>query len=453
MRPLAAGILDAGSGPGERLLFIGAIAAYLLTYLGAYYFEAAPLFGYYGLGFDGALPFEYWLLIALLALVPASLMPTRLDRPCDLLLLVIYCIVYLPALILAFHGDLPRLERSTSVQLVLALFAGLMIMVVGRRTVPAVPLPRMSIPPWAFWTGFTASCAACALYIGVVLGGNARFVDLSEVYALRTEVSDELIQTGSSFGAYAFSWLNAFMLPIFYSVGWATRRWWLCALVFGAYVLLYAVWGGKASLFAPVALVGVSLVLRASPAHAATRLAIAFTVLIASPLLVFENGDISRLIHGWLIYLINLRVFTSSALLITQYQSFFELHPLTYGSHINGINLFVTYPYPDDIPRTIGVYFYGKPMTANVNFWAQDGIAAFGLPGILAISVIGAFVFWLIDSATAHIDRRIAVLSLAFLATHFTDTSLFTTLVTGGALLLAVAFWLMPPVRAQAAGA
>jgi hypothetical protein len=439
-------------GVGERLLFVSVIAAFFATYLIAYYFDVTPDFSYYGLGFDRTLPFQYWLLITLLALIPATLLPTRFDRPSDFVLLVVYCVVYLPALIIAFHANLPSLDHSTAVQLVLTLFSGLMIIVVARRTIRAALLPRIAIPPWAFWVGFTVFCAICAAYVATVLGGHAALVDLSEVYALRTEANDELAQTGSKFGGYAFTWLNAFMLPIFYSVGWWTRRWWVCALVVIAYLLLYSVWGAKASLFAPVALAGLSLVLRASPAHAATRLVIAFALLLASPLIISWDGDIASLVHHWLIYLINMRVFSSSALLITQYQSYFEMHPLTYGSHITGVNMFVSYPYADEIPRTIGLYYYGTPMTANVSFWAQDGIAAFGMPGILVISVVCAFVFWLIDSASAHIDRRIVVLSLAFMVTHLVDTSLFTTLITGGALLLAVAFWLMPPVQFRVAG-
>ena len=196
----------------ERLLFVTAIAAFFSAYLVAYRFEASRLFGYYGLGFDSQLPFEYWLLIATLALVPATLIPTRFDRPSDFLLLVIYCVVYLPALVLAFHGNLPVLERTTAVQLVLSLFAGLMIMVLLRRSVPAVALPRFAIPPWAFWLGFSAACATCAAYIAAVLGSLATFVDLSEVYKLRTEASDEILQTGSKFGMV---WLEASLVDLF----------------------------------------------------------------------------------------------------------------------------------------------------------------------------------------------------------------------------------------------
>ena len=62
------------------------------------------------------------------------------------------------------------------------------------------------------------------------------------------------------------------------------------------------------------------------------------------------------------------------------------------------------------------------------HFWAYDGIAAWGLPGILVISVVCALVFWLLDSAAQRHDPRFAGLVTCYAAYNLANISLFTSL-------------------------
>ena len=306
----------------DRARFLGASAVYFGTFVWSYRTFAHPYFGYYGLGWEAGLPADCWLLIVTLAFVPACWLPIRIERPANFLLLILYFVVYVPSLMLAFHADRPGLPRPTAVVLVLSLFTGLSLIQLAQRTLPAVALPRLQVHPWLFWGLFSVFGAICFVYVAVTLGANASLISLAEVYALRREAAETIVATGSRFGVYAFSWLNSFFLPLLYAWGWYRRRWHLCVLSIGVYLFLFSVWGGKASLFAPVALVGLTLLLRLPLRHFPAMMALVFAGLLASPALVQGDSTLEKLFQSWLVYLIHMRTFCSSALLITQYLHF-----------------------------------------------------------------------------------------------------------------------------------
>lgn len=437
------GVLRQHNHYGPRLLLLGAICLYCAVFLSTYRFVLYPRFGYFGAGFNFHLGVDLWLLVVLLIVVPGACLPTRLDNPSNFLLWVLYFVVYAPAIILAFHSSRPLLPDPQRVRLAATLFAGFSLILAAQWLVPRVALSPPIIPLPVFWLLWLALAAACAGYLAVTLGSSARLLSLADVYLQRDTAVAALAATGSRFGGYAFAWMNGLVLPMLYAIGSFTRRWLLCVLAIAGYAMLFSVWGGKASLFTPVALLGLTLVLRLPRRHMATLVCLSMTCLLLLPLVWFGDGLFVSLIREWMVALIHQRTFTSSALLITQYLDFFDLNQLTLGSHVSGINTFVMYPYERDIPRTIGLHYYGGPVTANVNFWAQDGIAAFGLPGVVLMSIVCSGVFWLIDVAARHLDSRFVVLCLCYTATNFSDTGLFTTLVTGGLFLLIVSFWHM----------
>ena len=435
-----------------RLLLIASAVAFFATFVATYRAFAVPIFEYFGLGFNDDLGVEYWILIVVLALAPAAWLPTTLKRPSTFLLIVQYFIVYVPGLLLAFHGAKPRLDEATSVTLACTLFAGLTVMQAGQRFLPVVDISRPAKSSVVFWSILIGFGVICVTYLVAVLGANFKLVSFSDVYIVRQAAAEALGETGSRYGIYAFTWLNGVVLPILFATGVVTRRPLLYAGCAAVYVFLFGIWGGKTSLITPFVLGGLAVTLRGSPQTWVARLAVCLTALLLLPLLAVGDAPLTEFVRSWLIALIQQRTFSSSALLITQYLDFFTTHPLTLGSHITGINQLVEYPYDGDIPRTIGSYFYGHPMTANANFWAMDGIAGFGLPGIVAMSALCAIVLWLFDCACFGMDARFVVIALGYMGTNFADVSLFTNLVTGGLVLLTLFLWAMPTGLRQRAG-
>jgi hypothetical protein len=165
--------------------------------------------------------------------------------------------------------------------------------------------------------------------------------------------------------------------------------------------------------------------------------------LLCVPYLAYSTPALNIFGAPW-VTVVHMRIFSVPSLLIIQYVEFFGQHPLTYGSHISGIGALIRSPYDLDIPRTVGFHYYGTLVTSNVNFWAQDGIAGFGLLGIPVISLAASIVLWLLDSMTRHLSLRFVGSALGGILLQFLGVSLFTTLITGGLLLIMPLFWLLP---------
>jgi hypothetical protein len=171
----------------------------------------------------------------------------------------------------------------------------------------------------------------------------------------------------------------------------------------------------------------------------------AFILAMLVPVLLPFDDGLGALIKLWWVAIVDMRTFSIPGLSIPQYFDFFSSHPLTFGSHVTGINWFINYPYDIDIPRTIGYYYYGQQeLTANATFWSQDGLAAFGTMGIVVVTFFAAFILWLLDSATQGLKIQFVLTALVGTILAFTNTSLFTTLLTGGLGLFLLACVLMP---------
>jgi hypothetical protein len=164
---------------------------------------------------------------------------------------------------------------------------------------------------------------------------------------------------------------------------------------------------------------------------------LALTALIA----LLAPIEVSNLYTG----IVPFRAFAVPALEIPQYAFFFERNPQTNLSHVTGISLLVHYPYDNDVAKVIGDYFYGdSDLSANGGFWAGDGLSGFGMRGIIGMSMLCSAIFWFFDGVAREHDPRFVAVAATFIGFSFGSTSLFTTLLTGGWLLLMAALVLQP---------
>jgi hypothetical protein len=187
---------------------------------------------------------------------------------------------------------------------------------------------------------------------------------------------------------------------------------------------------------------GIYFVVRRDRGGIGTRLALGVSALLAF-------GALLRAVTGsslatWYIAVVHFRTISVPPLLIAQYYDFFRANPLTYMSHVHGVNLLVRYPYDSDLPRLIGQYFYDFPVGSNAGLWAGDGLAGFGPPGIVLVSCFCAAVFWLLDCIAAPYEPRFVAVAISFAATSFANVPLTTAILSGGLGLLLVALLVLP---------
>lgn len=418
-------------------VYFGAFAWMYIAYVSDYYDL--------GFGYQTDWPLYDIITVTVLAIAPSLWLPTTFSRPSAIVIYFQYYLIYIPALWMTRHSILPILGAADQALLSITLTVSMSILIWLPYRVPLLRINSIRLQGQLIWAAIYGFGIFLLIALVVQLGGNFHLVGLADIYALRQDATDLIEQSGGPFAKYAFNWLNGLVLPLIFARAISRSRYLELLGVTGCYVFLFGIWGAKTSLFSPILLGATSIWASRGPSRMPVLLIGAFILAMLVPaLLPFEDG-IGALIKLWWVAIVNMRTFSIPGLSIPQYFDFFSSHPLTFGSHVTGINWFINYPYDIDIPRTIGYYYYGqRELTANATFWSQDGLAAFGTIGIVIVTFLAAFILWFLDSVTQGLQIRFVLTGLVGTILAFTNTSLFTTLLTGGLGLFLLVCALMP---------
>jgi hypothetical protein len=423
------------------MLFVGSICLYILALNGAFRQLVVPNYGYYGF-FLRTVDSGYLLASWVVCLIPALWLPIAFQRPSQLIVLFLYLSIYIPAAFLMYHSYRPLLPQASICELILILFLGLTIIQVSQK-LPLIRIKPLPLPKHIFLYVFGIFCLGLIAYLFVTELSHIRLtLDFAEIYELRASTDERWQQEGGALGSYAVYWLGGFVFPFLYSLGRVAKRRALTLMGLLGPIALYTVIQFKALLFAPVLFVTVDLLLNKKRASFAT----AFTVMLAGLLVMglllnlLPFGGLLDLFAG----LVPFRAFSVPAQLMLEYYDFFASHPHTYLSHVRGISSIIEYPYPVALSEVIAVVYYGAGKGANASLWAMDGLAGFGLIGIVLVSIMCGVVLWVFDSLAALHDFRLAGVAISYDAMLLTSGSLFTTLLSGGLLFLMLALWLLP---------
>jgi hypothetical protein len=427
---------------GTRIFLLLGVSVYICAFLYSYEQWVVPRYEGWGMSYRDV-PLAYILTSWALCLIAALWIPRDLKRPSQLLFFIQYFVIFIPTSFVLYHSGRPELPPEEVFVIVLALFSGLTILQAGYK-LPLLVVKGHSLSGKTFWRVFWCGTAGLIIYLLTVFGSHFQLADFQDIYDVRSASSELVEASGSAFAGYAQMWLSGFILPFIFSVGVFRRNWSFVAMAAVGYLYLLGIGGSKSTMLAMVYLSAIYLLVRDGGRNASLKIGICFSGLLLFPAVLDPAGVAGGAIDTWYVAIIHSRIFTIPQLSIGQYYDFFKSNPLTYGSHITGVNLLVTYPYSMDIPRTIGRYFYDSELTANVNMWAQDGIASFGLIGIPIVSAIAAVIFLFFDSIARLHDHRFVTVSLGNIALIFANGSIFTTIISGGFLLLTITLYFYP---------
>ena len=424
----------------QRILIILCVFAYSIVFNWTYESFVAPIYPFYGLSYNPLSAISI-LVSWTVVIIPSIWLPIKFNRPSLLLFYIQYFIIFIPSVFVLHHVSKPILHQDEIFKIVFAMFFSLSLM----QCVYILPLLKTNRIKFRFFCMvFFISIAAFVGYILFKLGVNFRIVNFREIYEVRYQMSEIISSTGTRFGFYAQTWAAGFFLPVCYALGilskrWSIKRWSMIAVVVLGFLLLFGVGGSKANLFALVNMTFVYFWLTKFKKYVAPSFILGLTFLLAIPIVMMP---LPPQIFKWYVAVVHFRTFSIPALLIAQYYEFFKNHPLTYMSHVKGVNLLINYPYDDAYSLIIGNYFYGGPVNANAGFWAGDGLAGFGLDGIIVISIVCAFIFYILDSVSKPYGIRFVTVAITPAAVFLANAPLFTTLLSGGLgfLILALAF-------------
>ena len=423
-----------------RTLLILGIGTYVACFQWMYINWLNPDFGYYG--FDLNTPAIGYLVLAwVLSVLPTLWMPLVLTRPSQLIYWVLYSIVYIPCMFVPLYAGLSK--PSEIAWLMLTLFAGLKIIGTGY----SFPLRRFRPPHLTkshFWFGLGLMACVFTLWVIVAFRRQFQISALSDVYDVRLAANDV---TNGTLLNYPLMWLYGAINP--FLMGWGLYHKRAVLFLAGALgqLVIYGCLGTKASILSIIFVAGFHLLLRGSRLPFGVKLTWSLAGLVGGLCLSFVHAGGEPDVLQWtMLFVVIMRLLSLNALATAQLYGFLQNHPYTYFSHVKLLNWFIQYPYGNvSVGGAVGDYYYGDfQMDQTTHFWATDGLASFGLPGILMISVFCAFVFWLLDSLAERHDPRLAALLVSYAAYNLANVGIFTTLLSGGLGLLMVILYLMP---------
>jgi len=422
----------------QRVLLILGILLFIGCYQWVYIHWLDPTFGYLGYEYNPA-PLGYVLFAWILGALPGLWMPLSIDRPSKLIYWVLYLTVFIPSMLIPLFARInPPAEVA---KLMLVLFAGFAITGFSyRRPLMKLHPPRLSSS--LFWYGFAAIAGIFTVWVVVAFWGNFHIVSFTDIYDVRNDADTVL---AGSWVNYPLMWLFGAINPFLMGWGLHYRRARAFALGVLGQVLVYGCFGTKASILSVLFITGFYFLFRVRRTPFALTLTwslVALYVGLCSSFLL-ADGEPGLILTG-ILALLFMRTFALPGLLTAQYYYFFQHNPLTYFSHLKGVSLIATYPFHYYLGSEIGYYFYGTLVDTTAHLWAMDGIAALGLPGILLVSIICAFLFWVLDSVAQKHDPLFASLVITYVAYNLASLSIFTTLLSRGFGLLMIILYLMP---------
>ncbi|MCH8977693.1 MAG: hypothetical protein IH945_00415 [Armatimonadetes bacterium] len=380
-----------------------------------------------------------------LAVAPATWMPADFKRPTLVLYWSIYAITYIPSImVLTFavpEGDPPRFALQ------LALFAGLQI-IGAAYWLPRFRIRReqLNVPSFVVcMVLFGAGLFAMLLY---QFGFDLSFAPLDDPYGVRTEAN----VIGGTLIGYTAAWIPSVVVGILLAMGYVRRNLMLVLAGIGLSAYLYMAVASRAYLTPIVITAAIFAVTignrkRLGPAM---LLGFAATIVLMTATYTEGLGEGLQTTQGFgplpiAQFMILFRTFGNAGLMTLQYDNFIASHGTTHWSHVRGVNLLIEYPFQEPLAREVGIDRFGAyDINAVGHFFAYDGIAAAGIPGVIAISVVCMLAFWALDSVSARLDKLFVGLFLCYQITNLNNTGLFTTLLGHGLILQMLVLYVMP---------
>ena len=430
--------------PKHRLLVVLGMVAYVACFQWMYVNYLYPYWDYFG--FDYNAPGSGYAALAwLLAVAPSLWMPMKLARPSQLACWVLYIAVYIPSMFVPLYAGLNSPSEIRS--LMLTLLAGFAL--IGSSYLLPLPRPRSAGTSHPFvWKAFACLAAGMSLWMFVVFRHHLQVVSFLDVYDVRDAAND--VAEGGLV-SFTFMTLTGAVNPFLMACGLYLKRPALFVAGAAGQLLIFAVGGTKGSILSIFFIVAIAVLLKPAQSSFGLRFSMASLALLGSACLSYRlSGYNPGPLHTLALFVVLMRTLSINGLLTAQYYNFFQANPLTYFSHVKGVNWFLHYPYKYSLGQEIGVAYAGTPdVDASAHFWATDGIGGLGLPGILLMSLLCAFVFWALDCASQNHDPRFGALVTTYAAYNIANISLFTSLFSGGFALLILLLYLMPPQSLQ----
>lgn len=256
------------------------------------------------------------------------------------------------------------------------------------------------------------------------------FTQSDLLYELRDKNSQEV--EGIGLINYIKGWLYGAFYPYLLVCFLKQKQRIKSASILFCYILLFMADMQKLTFFTPFLLIAFYFLIKIKEktfSYKMHAIIIYLIIIISSIIYAFKDNDIGFFIGSILF----LRTTCVAGWLSQFYLHFFISNPYTYYSHINIINVFTkSYPYNEPLGKAVS---YGI-QNANANFFLTDGLAAWGICGVIIIGIVFFILLHLINAISYRYKKTDLLIIFLPTLSYILNTSLFTTMLSNGLLAL-----------------
>jgi len=384
-----------------------------------------------------------WILLRVIAAIaPAFLMSRTIEKCTDILVYFFYVFVYVPSMILA--GSVvanSALPGSDYVEVTAFMFGSMVLLVLYTRVRYSVKAkkssfysPNMLIPLAWFMIGMTLTT------IVIYYGFSLPIIDSIYLYDSE-DLERRSAKVGFAYYQYFLYWTRGVFAPILLLYYLLRKDYLRSSTVIFFYLIVSSAFATKMDLVTPVLLIAFFVLLfsarrRNRPPKLLIPLLLIAVCLLMIPVLFLSIGNEDLVNH--FTGLINMRTFSVQAQNLYKYLDFFSKNDLTYMTHIGFLSAW--YPYQYELPSLINFAYGGGNL--NSHFWSTEGIAAFGMLGIILSTLIVISVFFIFDSLAKNLDLKVGVFLLSAQGIAFCNVPLSVFLLSGGFIFLGCLLWM-----------
>jgi hypothetical protein len=277
--------------------------------------------------------------------------------------------------------------------------------------------------------------AAAVIAVGAFY--NFRLVGVGEIYSFRGGLEFPRWMT------YTMGATSNAMLPFAFACFVARGNRWRAATALLLLLLFYPITLSKLALFAPFSLLFLALLSRFFEARITVVLSLLLPVTAGVILALLYKSDVLSFAQMISYFgAINFRMIAFPSIALDVYNDFFSTHSHTHFCQILFLKPFVDCPYSEFLSVMMEkAYQLGN---LNASLFATEGVASVGL--ILApLAVFGCgLVIAVANGVSSGLPSRFILLSGGILPQFFLNVPLTTTLLTGGAGVLFLLWYLTP---------
>lgn len=394
-----------------------------------------PQFSYMDARYYGVSSTLCLILGSILIMAGAFILPQTADQPSKIAVWILFIMLFIPAQI--FPVVTSRVDWATIATVQLLMFFGLAMLVILPRLI-VFRIPSIIYSEYQF--EFILMIISLILYAIIFrrYGFSFSLPNLGNAYDIRAMYMESNLESSSSIAAYAISWQGRVINPLIMVIGIVRFRPTILFAGLIGQLAIYSTTGLRSVLFSVLIIAGVALITSISRRKALLMMssgAIAFVwICYAMYILIDFEMPLSTFVR---------RMLVVPGTLLGHYLDFFQANPFSQLSDSILASVFERV-YERSYTYEVGAMFLPDTgVNMNAGLW-PDGYAQFGYIGIIVFSFIAGLYFLGIECASRGKDSRIVLPMSALCGWTLVNSSLFTSLMTHGLLLIFILFLIMP---------